>query len=102
MNNLEDLIRWNLFINQIEHIFILNFWNKLKKFSNLPLPVAMPGSIQGTFQLTWDTDDEHLDVILNLEQDEWFYLNRKTQFIEEGLLNLSLDRFIELLSKISL
>lgn len=62
--------------------------------------MVMSGVDLDTFQLTWDNDDMHLDVILNSKEDEWFFLNRKTQEVEEGLIKLNLDHFIELLSKI--
>jgi hypothetical protein len=100
-----ELERWIAFVDDPKNLYVSLFWRKLCnefKVGSPSLPVVMPGADKGTFQLTWDTDKYHLDVVLsNYYGNEWFFLNRKTKESEEGLIDTDLNRFVELLKFIN-
>lgn len=100
-NIITDLERWIAFVDDPKNLYVSLFWRKLCNEFNVgspPLPVVMPGADKGSFQLAWDTDELHLDVVLGKDDgDEWFFFNRITEESEEGFTNTGLKKFVELL-----
>jgi hypothetical protein len=99
-----ELQRWGqyLFDNPNRHVRV--FWDALGVSYDgiVPLPLALPGAEADSVQLAWDTEAHHLDVTVFVDgTKEWFFMNRQTGELLDGVFPQDTLRFCQLLQMVA-
>jgi hypothetical protein len=92
--------RWGEYLFEQKNRNVEAFWTRLSAAyrGSIPLPLALPGAEPDSVQLAWDTEKHHLDVtILADGPEEWFFMDRQTGELRDGVLPEDEAAFRELL-----